>query len=74
MFRKLTCIIMICAMLFVFVCGCTQKTDERAEYIGIISAMDNEIDLLLKKQRLIMLIPWQTLNITSAVCADSQSL
>ena len=52
MFKKLTVLIMVCAMLFVFVCGCTQKTDEPTEYIGIISAMDNEIDLLLKEAKI----------------------
>ena len=43
---------LICAMLSVLICGCAQKTEESgepAEYIGIVSAMDNEIDLLLEK-------------------------
>ncbi len=30
-------------------CGCAKKTEESAEYIGIISAMDNEIEFLLKE-------------------------
>jgi adenosylhomocysteine nucleosidase len=34
-------------MLSVLVCGCAPKSEEPTEYIGIISAMDNEIDLLL---------------------------
>ena len=49
MIKKLTVLIMICAMLFAFVCGCAQTNEEPTEYIGIISAMDNEIDLLLKE-------------------------
>ena len=36
-------------MLSVFVCGCTPKAEEKTEYIGIISAMDNEISLLLEE-------------------------
>lgn len=36
-------------MLSVFICGCTPKAEEPTEYTGIISAMDNEIDLLLEE-------------------------
>ena len=47
--KELSVLFLICVMLSVFVCGCAQKSEKPAEYIGIISAMDNEIDLLLKE-------------------------
>ena len=47
--KKLYVLFLICIMLFAFVCGCAQKAEEPTEYIGIVSAMDNEIDLLLKE-------------------------
>ena len=49
MIKKLTTMILVCITLSALVCGCAQKTEERTEYIGIVSAMDNEIDLLLKE-------------------------
>lgn len=47
--KKLSVLFLVCAMLSLFICGCAQKNDDPVEYIGIISAMDNEIDLLLKE-------------------------
>lgn len=47
--KKLPVLLLISVMLSVFICGCTRKTEEPTEYIGIISAMDNEINLLLKE-------------------------
>ena len=47
--KKLPILLLICAMLSVFICGCAPKTEKPVEYIGIISAMDNEIDLLLEE-------------------------
>ena len=47
--KKLSVLFLVCVMLSVFVCGCAPKNEEPTEYIGIISAMDNEIDLLLKE-------------------------
>ena len=47
--KKLCVLFLICITLLVFICGCTPKTEEAKEYIGIISAMDNEIDLLLEE-------------------------
>ena len=47
--KKLQVLLLICAMLSVFICGCAPKAKEATEYIGIISAMDNEIDLLLEE-------------------------
>ena len=35
-----------------FICGCSSKPEEATEYIGIVSAMDNEIDLLLKEAKI----------------------
>lgn len=49
MIKKLFAMFMICIMLSVSVCGCTPKSDESKEYIGILSAMDNEIAILLEK-------------------------
>ena len=43
---------LICVMLSVFFCGCAAKSEEPAEYIGIVSAMDNEIDLLLGEAKI----------------------
>ena len=34
-------------MIIALLCGCAKKTEE--EYIGIVSAMDNEIDILLRE-------------------------
>ena len=39
-------------MLAVFVCGCAPKSEEPTEYIGIVSAMDNEIAILLKEAKI----------------------
>lgn len=47
--KKLTALFLVCAALLALVCGCAPKPKEPTEYIGIISAMDNEIDLLLKE-------------------------
>lgn len=47
--RKLSVLFLICAMFSVVICGCASKTEESTEYIGIISAMDNEIDRLLEE-------------------------
>ena len=47
--KKLPVLLLICVLLSVFICGCAPKNEEPTEYIGIISAMDNEIDLLLKE-------------------------
>lgn len=47
--KKLSALLLICMMLSAFVCGCAKKAEAPTEYIGIISAMDNEIDLLLKE-------------------------
>ncbi len=49
MIRKLTALLLACIMLSALVCGCAKKAEAPKEYIGIISAMDNEIDLLLKE-------------------------
>lgn len=45
--KKLLVLPFICVMLSLLVCGCTTKAEEPTEYIGIISAMDHEIDLLI---------------------------
>lgn len=49
MIKKLTALILVYITISALFCGCAQKTEEPTEYIGIISAMDNEIDLLLKE-------------------------
>lgn len=49
MIKKLTALLLICLSLSTLFCGCVAKSEEPGEYIGIISAMDNEIDLLLKE-------------------------
>ena len=38
---------MVITLLSVLLCGCGDKEAEQKEYIGIVSAMDNEIDILL---------------------------
>ena len=38
---------MALTLLSALLCGCGDKEAEQKEYIGIISAMDNEIDILL---------------------------
>ena len=47
--KKLTALVLICITFSTLFSGCAKKSEEPAEYIGIISAMDNEIDLLLKE-------------------------
>ena len=49
MIKKLTALFLVCITLSALVCACAAKTEEPTGYIGIISAMDNEIDLLLKE-------------------------
>ena len=49
MLKKLTALFLVCITLSALVCACARKAEEPTEYIGIISAMDNEIDLLLKE-------------------------
>ena len=47
--KRLTALILICVTISALFSGCATKSEEPAEYIGIISAMDNEINLLLKE-------------------------
>ena len=49
MIKKLTALFLVCVTFSTLFCGCAKKSEEPMEYIGIISAMDNEIDLLLKE-------------------------
>ena len=49
MTKKLTALVLACVTLLTLFCGCAKKSEETTKYIGIISAMDNEIDLLLKE-------------------------
>ena len=44
--------ILAITLLSVLLCGCGDKGTEQKEYIGIISAMDNEIDILLKDAKI----------------------
>ena len=46
--KKLSGLLLICVMLSLCVFGCASKSEEPTEYIGIISAMDYETDLLLE--------------------------
>ena len=55
--KKLPILLLVCAMLSVFICGCAPKTEKPVEYIGIISAMDNEIDLYSRRRRSTAWIP-----------------
>ena len=49
MTKKLTVLICLCIIISALLCGCVTESKGSTEYIGIISAMDNEIDLLLKE-------------------------
>ena len=49
MIKKLTALFLVCVTFSTLFCGCAKKSEAPTEYIGIISAMDNEIDLLLKE-------------------------
>ena len=48
MFRKTIALLGICIMLFLTLAGCVEQNKSET-YIGIISAMDNEIAMLLKE-------------------------
>ncbi len=50
--KKLSVLILICVLISVFVCGCSPKAEETTEYIGIVAAMDNEVDLLLEDTKI----------------------
>ena len=47
--KKLLAALLICVMVSLVICGCSSKSDEATDYIGIVAAMDNEVDLLLDK-------------------------
>ena len=47
--KKLTALFLICVLLSTIFCGYAKKTEEPTEFVGIISAMDNEIELLLSE-------------------------
>ena len=46
--KKAIAVLITIAALFVVLCGCGKKQEDTS-YIGIISAMDNEIAILLKE-------------------------
>ena len=50
--KKLIALVLACLTFSALFCGCAPKAEDKAEYIGIISAMDNEIDLLLEEAKI----------------------
>ena len=50
--RKWTASLMVIAVFSAVLFACGDKAAEKTEYIGIISAMDNEIDILLKEAKI----------------------
>lgn len=47
--KQITVFAVTALLLLVFLCGCEGKNTDQREYIGIISAMDNEIEALLSE-------------------------
>lgn len=50
--KKIIALVLACLTISALFCGCAPKAEDKAEYIGIISAMDNEIDLLLEEAKI----------------------
>ena len=51
--KKVTIVfVLICSLLLVLLWGCADKSAKQEKYIGIISAMDNEIDILLEQAKI----------------------
>ncbi len=47
--KRMTVVLLTAAMLLTLFCGCGSRGEKQTEYTGIISAMDNEIELLLEE-------------------------
>ena len=47
--RQVTVFLFAAVLLLIMLCGCAGKAGDKTTYIGIISAMDNEIDVLLEE-------------------------
>ena len=47
--KRLIALLLVFVTISVLFCGCAKKSEGPTEYIGIISAMDNEIELLRKE-------------------------
>ena len=47
--RKLVPLLIICSLILTFLCSCGQEKEDNTEYVAVVSAMDNEIDLLIKE-------------------------
>lgn len=47
--KRITALILVAALLLAAFCGCGKKETAEYEYTGIVSAMDNEIDMLLSE-------------------------
>ena len=50
--KKSIVFVVISFMLLMFIWGCGSNSEKPEKYIGIISAMDNEIDILLKEAKI----------------------
>lgn len=44
--------LLVAAMLLAMLCGCQNTSSEQTEYVGIISAMDNEIETLVSETKI----------------------
>ena len=60
----------ILVILSTVLCGCGDKAAEQTEYIGIISAIDNEIDILLKEAEIDRVDAWSIILVR---CVDNRS-
>ena len=50
--RKFGAVLLLCLTLWTTLCGCARGAAEQTAYIGIISAMDIEIDILLEEAQI----------------------
>ena len=50
--KRLIALVVFVVLLAVALCGCANASDHKTQYVGIISAMDNEIAALLKEAKI----------------------
>ena len=72
--KKLFASFLICVMLSVYLCECAPKAEKPTEYIGIVSAMDKEIEFLRKEAVKTHMTAMKTLEIERQIIPAGLSL